>query len=234
MAMFQTENQFPKRPRLSEPLPNRRTQYKTEPCLRFQRGTYDYGHRCCFVHGNADLRGVDGRHELIGVDEGSRVKYWDEDQNPRCSEKTKLCWKFMNGEKCQFGDRCQFNHIRTERKSVSISVVNVAGNGQMQQHKPTPWKTRLCNRWMSTGSCAFGLKCCFAHGESELQKRGSKETQDYVEDEPCKWVDTTCEKKVDGKQWEFKWKNVEKIGRVYADWIYDMPLVHVETGNVAS
>ncbi|KAI3766725.1 hypothetical protein L2E82_16795 [Cichorium intybus] len=87
---------------------------------------------------------------------------------------------------------------------------------------------------MSTGSCAYGLNCCFAHGESELQKQGSKYAQGYTENAPCEWINNTFEKNIDGKQWEFKWKNVEKIGRVYADWINDTPLVHVETVNLAS
>ncbi|KAL4583971.1 hypothetical protein LXL04_008559 [Taraxacum kok-saghyz] len=202
--MFQNENQFPKRPRISEQMANRRTQYKSDLCLRFQRGTCDYGDRCCFAHGYGDLRGQ------IALDEASRVKYMDENQNPRCSDKSRLCWRFMNGEKCQFGDKCHFYHIKTERKSDVISVLDVAGSGGMQQHKQTPWRTKLCNRWMSTGSCPYGLKCCFAHGESELLNQRSN-------------GDGTFEKKIDGNRWEFKWKNVEKIGRVYADWINVTP-----------
>lgn len=80
--------------------------------------------------------------ELIPVYEFSHVKYWDENQNPRCSDKSRLCWRFTNGGKYQFGDTCHFNHIRTERESVSLSVINVTGNGQMQQQKEMPWRTK--------------------------------------------------------------------------------------------
>lgn len=216
MTMFQMENQLQKRPRLSEPLPYRRTQHKNQLCMRFQRGACDYGDRCCFAHGNEDLKGFDKRQELIAV---------DENQNPRCNDKSKSCRRFMNAEKCQFGDRYSFNHIKTERTSVAISILNVDGNGEMQQRKQIPWRTRLCYRWMSTGSCRYGPKCCFAHGKSELQKQGSDDAQDYAEDAPCELVDKTRKEKADGKLWEFKWKDVEKISRVYADWINDSILV---------
>lgn len=123
--MFPTQNQIPKRPRLSVHLPNRNPQHKNEICLNFQRGNCYYADRCRFIHNNADL------NRLV-----------DENQNPRFM---KPCWKFMNGEKCEFGDKCRFNHFKSQR-----------------------WKTRLCNRWMLTGSCNYGFKCCFAHGESGL------------------------------------------------------------------
>lgn len=166
--MFQNENQFPKRLRTSEPMPNRRTQYKTELCLRFQRGTCDYADRCCFAHGYGHLSGFDKWQELTALDGASRIKYLDENQNPKCSDRSRLCWRVMNGDKCQFGDKCHFNHIKTERESAVISVLNVAGRSEMQQQKKTPWRTKLCNRWMSTGSCPYGFKCCFAHGESGI------------------------------------------------------------------
>ncbi|KAK9054674.1 hypothetical protein SSX86_025753 [Deinandra increscens subsp. villosa] len=206
------ENQFPKRPRLSEPKPNRRTQNTNELCLNFHRGSCDYGDRCCFVHYNEEIRGFQKRPEPIAVEES---------KNPRCSQKTKLCWRFVNGEKCQFGDKCHFIHAKSVRTSAAISILNVDENGEMQQRKQLPWRTKLCNMWMSTGSCRYGLSCCFAHGESELQNQGFIDAQDYAESGLCKSAD----RKVEGKRLKVKWENNEKISRVYADWINDMPLV---------
>ncbi|XP_076908875.1 uncharacterized protein LOC143565927 [Bidens hawaiensis] len=79
------ENHFPKRLRLSQPLPNRRTQQRNEPCLKFQRGSCSYGDRCCFLHS-----GVDKRLQDL---------------------KTRFCWRYMNGEECQYGDKCHFIHV---------------------------------------------------------------------------------------------------------------------------
>ena len=31
-------------------------------------------------------------------------------------------------------------------------------------------KTRLCQEFVSTGACKYGVKCTFAHGESELRQ----------------------------------------------------------------
>lgn len=34
-------------------------------------------------------------------------------------------------------------------------------------------KYEMCKNWREKGSCKYGDKCLFAHGESELTKRGS-------------------------------------------------------------
>ncbi|GLJ46178.1 hypothetical protein SUGI_0972670 [Cryptomeria japonica] len=34
------------------------------------------------------------------------------------------------------------------------------------------WKTRICNKWETTGHFPFGDKCHFAHGVAELPKYG--------------------------------------------------------------
>merc|ERR1719469_814667 len=33
------------------------------------------------------------------------------------------------------------------------------------------FKTKLCNAWMSMGSCARGPRCLYAHGPTELRTR---------------------------------------------------------------
>jgi hypothetical protein len=34
--------------------------------------------------------------------------------------------------------------------------------------RPPNWKTRLCNKWETTGQCPFGDKCHFAHGSDGM------------------------------------------------------------------
>jgi hypothetical protein len=34
--------------------------------------------------------------------------------------------------------------------------------------RPLNWKTRLCNKWETTGQCPFGDKCHFAHGSDGM------------------------------------------------------------------
>lgn len=46
------------------------------------------------------------------------------------------------------------------------------GGGGGPNEKPSNWKTRICNKWETTGNCPFGSKCHFAHGLAELHKYG--------------------------------------------------------------
>eukprot|EP00510_Aplanochytrium_minuta_P001907 CAMPEP_0184017048 /NCGR_PEP_ID=MMETSP0954-20121128/7287_1 /TAXON_ID=627963 /ORGANISM="Aplanochytrium sp, Strain PBS07" /LENGTH=545 /DNA_ID=CAMNT_0026298175 /DNA_START=399 /DNA_END=2036 /DNA_ORIENTATION=- len=50
---------------------------------------------------------------------------------------------------------------------TSASSTNIAGEGS--NTKATLYKTELCRKWITTGSCRYGAKCQFAHGESELR-----------------------------------------------------------------
>ncbi|KAL8142680.1 hypothetical protein V2J09_015712 [Rumex salicifolius] len=54
----------------------------------------------------------------------------------------------------------------------SSGVVVVGGGGGGANEKPSNWKTRICNKWETTGNCPFGSKCHFAHGLAELHKYG--------------------------------------------------------------
>ncbi|PWA94783.1 zinc finger, CCCH-type [Artemisia annua] len=125
---------------------------------------------------------------------------------------TKPCWRFMNGETCQYGDTCHFTH----GFKSSSSRANVMNGDELRDYRKMhmTWKTRLCHKWMASGTCRYGTNCSYAHGVSELQNQGSSE-----------WLVKTCEENMDGKGWAFKWKNGGKISRVYADWIDDDTLL---------
>ncbi|KAL7162342.1 hypothetical protein ACSBR2_042761 [Camellia fascicularis] len=116
--------------------------------------------------------------------------------------------------------------------------------------KPAFWKTKICKKWEATGNCPFGVNCCFAHGHTELQKSGSQ-AQAAMESgnvSPSKMIPTTamhtslsstrngiaCEQQMQVKKCLFKWKGFEKMSRIYADWIDDMPLEHSSPGKVGS
>ncbi|KAK9676469.1 hypothetical protein RND81_11G079200 [Saponaria officinalis] len=98
------------------------------------------------------------------------------------SYKGRHCKKFYTQEGCPYGDSCTFLHDEQSRarESVAISVTpalaphtSVAAAGtastaalssSSSSLKPSNWKTRICNKWETTGSCPFGAKCHFAHG----------------------------------------------------------------------
>lgn len=146
--MFQIEPQSSKRPKFSEPLPNRKTHHKTEPCLKFQRGSCNYGDRCCFAH-------CIKQNEVIHIPIQNVPIAVDEKTNPRCNERTRFCWRYMSGERCQYGEKCHFIHVKSDGE-----------NDEMVNRKVLRWRTKICFRWMMTGSCRYGSSCCYAHGES--------------------------------------------------------------------
>ncbi|XP_010250023.1 PREDICTED: zinc finger CCCH domain-containing protein 39-like [Nelumbo nucifera] len=204
---------------------------------------------------------------------------WDEDQ--RIITKLKLCKKFYNGEECPYGDRCNFLHEDPskfredsgrfrESSAISIGTIgspgdNGAGFDQQEGHsssnssldvnrvnaKPVFWKTRICNKWETTGQCPFGDKCHFAHGQAELQKFGgqneaesgnaggslSKPLPNPIQDvSPTKtgMGTTSKQQQVQSKKCLLKWKGPEKINRIYADWIDDLPLACNSPSKVES
>eukprot|EP00511_Aplanochytrium_stocchinoi_P000217 CAMPEP_0204822456 /NCGR_PEP_ID=MMETSP1346-20131115/637_1 /ASSEMBLY_ACC=CAM_ASM_000771 /TAXON_ID=215587 /ORGANISM="Aplanochytrium stocchinoi, Strain GSBS06" /LENGTH=592 /DNA_ID=CAMNT_0051948663 /DNA_START=309 /DNA_END=2087 /DNA_ORIENTATION=- len=55
--------------------------------------------------------------------------------------------------------------------TTSASSTNVAGESQSQNNNTGKqlYKTELCRKWMTTGSCRYGNKCQFAHGHEEVR-----------------------------------------------------------------
>lgn len=105
--------------------------------------------------------------------------------------KTKLCFKFRAGTCPYSASSCHFAHSSEElrrppppnrqetateasknRESFAISLgprgygASSDGGNVAQTLKPPNWKTRICNKWETTGYCPFGTNCHFAHGAS--------------------------------------------------------------------
>jgi len=60
----------------------------------------------------------------------------------------------------------------TPQKQVAIETAIQQENDQQTQHelnKSSLYKTELCRSWMEKGTCKYGHKCQFAHGEDELR-----------------------------------------------------------------
>eukprot|EP00252_Welwitschia_mirabilis_P005582 TRINITY_DN16048_c0_g1_i1.p1 TRINITY_DN16048_c0_g1~~TRINITY_DN16048_c0_g1_i1.p1 ORF type:complete len:463 (+),score=116.18 TRINITY_DN16048_c0_g1_i1:646-2034(+) len=173
--------------------------FKTKLCCKFKQGTCPYSSNCNFAHGMEELRKPPPNwQEIVAQQEEDRAERERraENQIPCVSSsngggdmqryhKTRLCKKFYTDEGCPYGDRCNFVHDdQRSRESVTISLGptpsggngagsangNNGGNGSFQ--RPSNWKTRICNKWETTGHCPFGDKCHFAHGLAELQKYG--------------------------------------------------------------
>lgn len=112
----------------------------------------------------------------------------------------------------------------------SSAVVNLTPDS-----KPAFWKTKMCNKWETTGHCPFGEKCHFAHGLGELQKFGGFHADaengnavvavskllpapgNYIS--PSNITAPSCKRQACGIKSFTKWNGTKLISRVYADWI---------------
>lgn len=168
--------------------------FKTKLCGKFRVGVCPYITNCNFAHGMEELRRPPPNWQDIvatqhNYDEAeplaSSPPRREEHQIPilslsemRGSEsqrtyKGRHCKKFYTEEGCLYGDSCTFLHDEQSRsrESVAISLSPTVGGGGYGSsganglnQKPSNWKTRICNKWETTGSCPFGNKCNFAHG----------------------------------------------------------------------
>ncbi|KAF5101669.1 hypothetical protein D0Z00_000743 [Geotrichum galactomycetum] len=63
--------------------------------------------------------------------------------------KTELCATFIkSGGNCPYGSKCQFAHGAQDLKIVD---------------RPPKWRSKPCQNWIKTGSCAYNERCCFRH-----------------------------------------------------------------------
>ena len=130
---------------------------KSESCLQHKRGHCNDGADCIFSH---DM---------------------PEDQY-RLMNRARLCRFFMNGKNCPYGNRCHFlqqsvKHVKggsgVAREKAAVTVVNSGPEEGVRKEsdrlackrKAVLWKTRPCNNWDRNGSCPYGVRCQYAHGE---------------------------------------------------------------------
>ncbi|CAK8563375.1 unnamed protein product [Lathyrus sativus] len=260
---------------LMGPPPNRPTGnifFKTRICTKFGFGSCRNGEACTFAHGAEEIRQPPPNwQELVGSRTEERLQLggnWNDDQ--KIIHKMKLCKKYYNGEECPYGDKCNFLHqnpakFRDDswgtRESTAISIgatgfPNSFGDGSnslvegnraaTKPAKGTCWKTKLCLKWLNTGSCPFGDGCHFAHGDAELLVPGGGiETEAAVaitnstkaviptlpttalsssaHDALPASVPSVTEEEKKAKK-ELLWKKLNKINHIYGDWIDDLPL----------
>ncbi|MCD7447287.1 hypothetical protein HAX54_027149 [Datura stramonium] len=191
-------------------------------CAQFRRwGSCGYGDKCRYIHTTGPSQG-------IGVEQ-------------RNLRRVELCHFFASGRGCPYGNECNFLHERNQnlvggkglyRESSAITIVtsgrevrNKTRSDILESRRPVDLpkklpKTKLCNFWERTGSCPYGSTCQFAHGKAELQSLGSSNPPESLRSAgisaPAKNVASSAPSE---HKFEFKWTDVHKIGRIYADWI---------------
>lgn len=228
--------------------------YKTRVCNKSRLGTCRNGKDCNFAHGVEELR-LPPRNwqELVSPrsDGQQQLRNWEEDQ--KMIHKMKLCRMYSNGEKCFFGSKCYFlhedpakfrDHSGKSRECSSISIGAIGSSksfadGTRAVDKPargTYWKTKTCFHWQHQGRCPFGEDCQFAHGEAVAIANSTKaiiptSRKALTGSANDAYAPTTFPARLVAKEEEqvkkmhLLWLKLNKINRVYGDWIDDSPLV---------
>ena len=167
--------------------------YKTRICRNWLQGECEFGARCIFAHGHAELQssevGTSMQKQKLVVNE-STPKY-----------KTRLCHNWLNGH-CEFGTGCTFAHGDSELRAGEKENADNSQNDLRHNviGDPAKYKTTICRNWV-TGECDYGARCFFAHGQGELRplkedKAPGSDCQSSVRcnalADPAKYKTTIC------------------------------------------
>ena len=99
-------------------------------------------------------------------------EYLQGPSNPKY--KTTLCKKFVKGEGCPYGNKCQFAHGFQELRVFSGNgqnplYMNMNNQNNKSQNNILNYKIIKCKNWEKDRTCKYGAHCTFAHGDSELR-----------------------------------------------------------------
>ena len=139
--------------------------YRTQICTRWMEGSCQYGDRCNFAHGEDQLR------QFGGPGGGSRFGGDIKSRSNDPAYRTKLCTRWAQGS-CQYGDRCMFAHGEEQMRAFGGDGAPHSRRSSASENSDPAYRTKLCTRWLQ-GSCQYGDRCNFAHGEEQLRSYGS-------------------------------------------------------------
>ncbi|GAB2228173.1 hypothetical protein Droror1_Dr00010003 [Drosera rotundifolia] len=162
----------------------------------------------------------------------------------------RLCKFTFRREECPYGERCHFLHGSSGKWKGGIGNSHESGEkdeGKLgsarsyaisiktscckdlnfdvedsQNARCLSWKTKICNKWAINGTCPYGMRCIFAHGQAELRKNSafsasisdSKGTGSSRKYEAGVGSDEAQNNKC-----SFKWERLGKTVGIYGDWI---------------
>ncbi|GIL80432.1 hypothetical protein Vretimale_16125 [Volvox reticuliferus] len=106
------------------------------------------------------------QQQRSGMDGGENSRFW----------KTRICNKWKEGH-CPYGDTCKYAHGDGDLRPPVMegakgAARNVKAEGAADKRTMVELmkKTRICEEFVRTGSCKYGDKCTFAHGQTELRQ----------------------------------------------------------------
>ncbi|CAL5198594.1 unnamed protein product [Lathyrus oleraceus] len=226
--------------------------FKTRICTKFGLGTCRNGENCTYAHGADEIRQPPPNwQELVGPRTEERdekiiqkMKLCKKYCNGEICPYGDNC-NFLHENPAKFRED---SWKTRESSAISIETCNnlEGSRAGSKQERGTYWKTKICIRWKNTGSCPFGDGCHFAHGDAELQVPGggieaeaavaiANSTKAVIPTLPTigssannaptlplpASVSAMTEEEKKAKK-ELLWKKLNKINRIYGDWIDDL------------
>jgi hypothetical protein len=169
--------------------------YKTRICRNWLQGECEFGARCIFAHGHAELQSSEVGTSMQKQPKQKLVV------NVQDKYKTRICHNWLNGH-CEFGAGCTFAHGDSELRAGEKENADNSQNDLRHNviGDPAKYKTTICRNWV-TGECDFGARCFFAHGQGELRplkedKAPGSDCQSSVRcnalADPAKYKTTIC------------------------------------------
>ncbi|KAF9011796.1 hypothetical protein BDQ17DRAFT_1387388 [Cyathus striatus] len=80
-------------------------------------------------------------------------------------DELELCWRFANGEICEYGDKCKFTHDLSAYLAAKPQDLRIPATSEISESAPFgPVDTNLgtvCPVFEETGECRYGFKCRF-------------------------------------------------------------------------
>ncbi|CAG8609090.1 10403_t:CDS:2 [Ambispora gerdemannii] len=143
------------------------TFYKTELCRNWQqKGTCPYGTKCQFAHGDIELQKVKPFYYPPPPPPPLPMNKFNVRYEKSALYKTEICRNWQETGTCRYGSICQFAHGENELQRFKPYFIHKINN--LQVEKSALYKTEICRNWKEKGTCRYGTKCQFAHGENEL------------------------------------------------------------------
>ncbi|XP_020414558.1 zinc finger CCCH domain-containing protein 39 isoform X4 [Prunus persica] len=164
-----------------------------------------------------------------------------------CNFKTRLCNNFKMGN-CHYGQGCCFAHgisdLRKTWRNWQGLETQEGFKARTCDHRRT--SDDVCRLFFNGGKCTYGDKCRYPHhvtpenireksaisisttGAHIVESRSVQNlrTSSTSMSKRRMGIGATYHKQVQGMECNFKWNKLEKMSRIYADWIEDIPLVH--------
>lgn len=92
-------------------------------------------------------------------------------QQINCKFKTSLCKLYEVTGSCNFGTKCSFAHGSHELRKIDDPLPNYMHLETTDKVPYSNYKTIKCCYFYRDGTCPFGIRCSFAHGDWELRTK---------------------------------------------------------------